>query len=98
MATYAYRILPPRPDFAATIQPAEMEVMGRHFAHLQDLHGRGVIRYVGRAANGDYGFCVFDAEDDDAARAVAGSDPAVAEGLMTLELHPFMVVFDAPAR
>ena len=97
MPTFAYRILPPRADFVATIQPPEMAVMGRHFEHLQKLHAQGTIRYVGRAENGDYGFCVFDAPDEAQARRIAESDPAVAEGLMRLELHPFLVVFDAPA-
>lgn len=97
MPTYAYRILPPRNAFVATIQPQEMALMGRHFEHLQKLHAAGVVRYVGRAENGDYGFCVFDAPDEGAARRIAESDPAVAEGLMRLELHSFQVVFDGPA-
>ncbi len=98
MPTYAYRILSPRPDFATTIQPAEMALMGRHFEHLQKLHAQGAIRYVGRAENGDYGFCVFDAENEAEARRIGASDPAVAEGLVSLEVHPFVVVFDSPAR
>ena len=97
MPTYAYRILPPRGDFAATIRPEEMALMGRHFEHLQTLHAQGIVRYVGRAENGDYGFCVFEAGDEAEARAIAESDPAVAGGLMRLEVHPFMVVFDRPA-
>ena len=97
MPTYAYRILPPRTDFVATIQPPEMALMGRHFEHLQKLHAQGIVRYVGRAENGDYGLCVFDAADEGQARSIAESDPAVAEGLMRLELHPFMVVFDGAA-
>lgn len=97
MPIYAYRILPPREGFAATIQPQEMALMGRHFEHLQRLHARGIVHYVGRAEDGAYGFCVFEAEGDSQARAIAESDPAVAEGLMRLELHPFRVVFDRPA-
>jgi uncharacterized protein YciI len=97
MPTYAYRILPPRDDFVATIQPQEMAVMGRHWEHIQALHARGIVHYVGRAENGDYGFCVFEAGDDAEARSIAGSDPAVAEGLMRLEIHPFKVVLDRPA-
>ena len=97
MPTYAYRILPPRDAFVATLRPEEMALMDRHFEHLQRLHAQGVVRYLGRAENGDYGFCVFDAPDEDAARSLASSDPAVAEGLMRLELHPFQVVFDGPA-
>ena len=77
------------------MQPAEMAGMGRHLEHLQGLHAHGLIRFVGRAENGGHGFCVFKA---DAAHATARSDPALAEGLMTVEVHPVMVVFDGPAR
>ena len=97
MPTFAYRILPPREAFAATITPEEMAVMGRHWEHLQALHAEGAVRFVGRAENGDYGLCVLDAPDEKEARRVAESDPAVAEGLMRLELHAFAVVIDLPA-
>ena len=97
MPTFAYRILPPRADFVATMQPEEMAVMGRHWEHIQGLHAKGVVRYVGRALNGDYGFCVLEAASEDEARAIAESDPAVAEGLMRLEVHAFQVVLDGPA-
>lgn len=97
MPTFAYRILPPRADFVATIAPSETAVMGRHQEHIQALHARGVARYVGRAENGDYGLCVIEAADEAEARRIAGSDPAVAEGLMRLEVHAFRVVLDGPA-
>lgn len=92
MAAFLYRILPPRADFAATITEAEMEVMGRHFAHLQTLHAAGKLRFVGRAENGDFGLAVFEAADEAEARAVADADPAVAEGLMRVEVHAFRIV------
>jgi uncharacterized protein YciI len=97
MPTFAYRILPPREAFVATIRPEEMAVMGRHWEHIQRLHAQGTVLYVGRAENGDYGFCVIEAADEAEARRIAGSDPAVAEGLMRLEVHAFHVVLDRPA-
>lgn len=96
MPTFAYRILPPRADFVATIRPEEMDVMGRHWEHLQVLDAQGVLRFVGRAENGDYGFCVIEAADEDEAWRLARSDPAVAEGLMRLEVHAFDVVIEHP--
>ena len=97
MPTFAYRILPPRESFVATMEPREMAVMGRHWEHIQALHARGVVQYVGRAENGDYGLCVIEAADEAEARRIAASDPAVAEGLMRAEVHAFMVVLDRPA-
>jgi uncharacterized protein YciI len=73
-----------------------MALMGRHWEHIQALHAEGVVRYVGRAENGDYGFCVIDAADEGEAQRIAESDPAVAEGLMRVEVHAFQVVLDRP--
>lgn len=92
MADFIYRILPPRADFVATITPAEAELMGRHFVYLQGLHAAGRVRFVGRAENGDFGLVVFEAADLDAARSVAAADPAVAAGLMRVEVHAFRIV------
>ena len=71
--------------------------MGRHWEHIQRLHAQGVIRFVGRTLNGDYGLCVYDAADEAEARRIAEADPAVAEGLMRVEVHAFAVVIDRAA-
>lgn len=94
MSHFAYRILPPRADFAATLTPEEAETMGRHFTYIEQLHGEGRIVFVGRTENGDWGLCVFEAEDESRARAVAEADPAIASGLMRCELHAFRTVFE----
>lgn len=92
MAVFLYRILPPRADFVATITEAEMAVMGQHFGYLQTLHAVGKLRFVGRAENGDFGLVVFEAADMVEARSVAAADPAVAGGLMRVEVHAFRIV------
>jgi uncharacterized protein YciI len=97
MSHFAYRILPPRGDFAATLTSGEAETMGRHFDYIKALHGAGRIVFVGRTENGDWGLCVFEAEDEHRARAVAEADPAVAAGLMRYELHAFRTVFERGA-
>jgi uncharacterized protein YciI len=38
-----------------------------------------------------FGVAIFEAPDEDAARKFLQGDPAVAGGLMTVELHPFAV-------
>ena len=95
---FAHRFLPPRADVVTSMQPAEMAGMGRHLEHLQGLHAHGLIRLVGRAENGDHGFCVFKANDAVAVHATARCDPALAEGLMTVEVYAVMVVLDWLAR
>jgi uncharacterized protein YciI len=39
-----------------------------------------------------FGLAIFEAADEAAARRPMESDPAVAAGVMTAELHPFTVV------
>ncbi len=92
MADFIYRILAPRPEFVATMTGEEAAVMGRHFTYLQGLHAAGLLRFVGRAENGDFGLVVFEAPDPEAAQAVAAADPAVAEGLVRAEVHAFRIV------
>lgn len=98
MASFAYRVLPPRDEFWATLEPGEVALMVRHLEHLRRLKEEGTVRFVGRtetgSGEGDYGFVIIEARDLAHANAVARSDPAVSEGLMRLQLSPFVVVFD----
>ena len=94
MPAFAYRILPPRGAFVATITEAERGTMGAHFAYLQDLERAGRIVFVGRCLNGDYGIAVIEAGDEDEARGIAEADPAVASGLMDVEVRAFQVVME----
>jgi uncharacterized protein YciI len=92
MSAFIYRILPPRENFVATITATEQAVMGRHFAYLTGLHAAGKVHFVGRAENGDFGLAVIEAEGLAEAESMGRADPAVAEGLMRLEVHAFRIV------
>lgn len=98
MASFAYRLLPPRPEFWASLAPGEVALMARHLDHLRRLKEEGSVRFVGRTdsatGQGDYGFVLIEARNATHANAIARSDPAVAEGLMQVELHPFVVVWN----
>ena len=97
MPTFAYRILPQREDFVATITPEEAAIMGEHFAYLSRLYDQGQVVFVGRAENGDYGIGVFNLPDEAAFDTVVAADPAVAAGVVRAEKHAFKVVFDRSA-
>jgi uncharacterized protein YciI len=74
--------------------PEEAEIVSRHFAHLEALTEQGVMILVGRTQTNDestFGIAIFEAEDDQAARAIMESDPAVREGVMKAELYPYKV-------
>jgi uncharacterized protein len=66
--------------------------MGQHFGYLQGLQATGVLRFVGRATNGDFGLVVFEADDMAAAEVIARADPAVAAGMVAVEVHAFITV------
>ncbi len=73
---------------------ADEETVGRHFRHLQAAVERGQVVLAGKTDEpGDvtFGLVIFEAADDSAAREFMESDPAVAGGVMTAELHPYML-------
>ena len=74
--------------------PEEDEIVGRHFAYLQDLTEKGVMILMGRTQNNNettFGIAIFEAEDEEAARTVMENDPAVAGGVMRATLYPYKV-------
>jgi uncharacterized protein YciI len=92
VAEWIYFIHPPRDDFAATMTPEEQSVWAQHFAHLQRLLADGVLIIAGPTlGTSNTGITVFDAADEEAARAVMASDPVIISGLATGELRPFRV-------
>jgi len=74
--------------------PEEDEIVSRHFAYLSDLTGKGVMILMGRTQNNDestFGIAIFEAENEEAARAIMENDPAVKNGVMTATLYPYKV-------
>jgi uncharacterized protein YciI len=90
MSTWIYFIHPPRIDFAETMTDAEGEAWGRHWARIQRLYLVGRVVLVGPTlGRTNTGICVFEADDEDAARRLMNEDPAIAEGFAEGELRPF---------
>ena len=72
----------------------EAEIVGRHFNYLKDLTEKGIMILMGRTQNNDestFGIAIFEAEDEDAARAIMENDPAVKNDVMTASLYPYKV-------
>jgi len=94
MSEWVYFIHPPREDFVETITDDEAEIMQTHRAHLDGLFEQGVLILAGPTfGRVNTGINVIEAHDEDAARAVMMSDPAITSGLMTGELRPMRVTF-----
>lgn len=72
----------------------DKDALGRHFTRFQEAIKTGQLILAGRTREpGDktFGIAIFEAKDEAAARVFMEGDPAVSEGLMTAELHPFGV-------
>lgn len=92
MAEWIYFIHAPREDFAATMTEAESEAWGRHWQLAQHRFDEGSVIVMGPTlGRHNTGICVFEAPDEDAARAYMEADPAIAEGFARGELRPFRV-------
>ncbi len=80
-------------DKAWTAQ--DTAAVDRHLANFKAAVQSGQLVLAGRTMEpGDktFGIAIFEAGDEAAARKFMESDPAVAAGVMTAELHPFAVV------
>lgn len=94
MPSWVYLLHPPRTGFVATITEDEAALMHAHADYLAALLDQGVLVLAGPTlGETNTGITVFEADDEDAARAVMLADPAVAGGLMTPELRPMRVRF-----
>ena len=94
MSEWVYFIHPPRTKFVETITPEEAATMGVHRDHLEKLLADGTLIMAGPTfGDENTGIAVIEAEDEDAARAIMMTDPAITSGLMRPELRPMRVTF-----
>lgn len=75
---------------------AESRIFGAHFNYLKDLTARGQVLLAGPCTDAAFGIVIFRAESDKAAQALMDNDPAIREGIMTADLHPFVASLFAP--
>jgi uncharacterized protein YciI len=92
MAEWIYFLHPPRDNFAATMTEAEGEVFTAHFARFQRMLADGTIIMVGPTLGPtNTGIAVFEAPDEESARAIMAADPVIEAGICTGELRPYRV-------
>lgn len=95
MADYLYLLRAERPEMLTDGPTAdESAVLETHAAYLHGLAEKGTVVLFGRtqeAKPSAFGLVVFQAESEEAARAVMDGDPAVGEGVMRAELFPYRI-------
>jgi uncharacterized protein len=90
MSTWSlYRLLPPRPDFAFTMDEREAAVMAEHAAYWREHLAAGRTLFFGPVADpaGVWGMAVVRGDD---ARDLCEADPAVATGICAFDLLPIL--------
>jgi uncharacterized protein YciI len=94
MSKSVYFIHAPRENFVATMTEAEQAVWGEHARLLQRRLADGSLILAGPTLGQiNTGICVFEAPDENAARAYMAEDPTIASGIARGELRPFRAAF-----
>ena len=85
MNYYLYKVIQPRPAFAADNTETESVMMSKHVAYWTDLLDKDVAVAFGPAAGPSdrYGMAVVEAPDEQQVRTLAESDPVISTGLFT---------------
>jgi uncharacterized protein YciI len=94
MSEWIYFIHAPRENFAETMTSEEQAVWGEHAELLQRRLDEGSLILAGPTLGPvNTGICVFEAPDEDAARAYMESDPTISSGIARGELREFRAAF-----
>jgi uncharacterized protein YciI len=91
---YRLRLVDPS-RLTAGFSTADTETMTRHREYLRELTEAGTVVLAGRTDAGEqtFGVVILQSTDEATAQKLMDCDPAIAEGLMTAELFPFMLAF-----
>jgi uncharacterized protein len=89
MNYFLYKLIPPRPTFAADMTGTEQAVMAEHVAYWTRQRDRGFAVGFGPVADPacSWGVAIVEAESGQQARQLRAHDPAVRAG-MTAQIYP----------
>jgi len=77
----------------------ERKMVDEHFAYLKRLTDNGTVLLAGRTTNTDqssFGIIIFQADNEEAARAIVKEDPGVKNRLFRAELFPYRMALFNP--
>jgi uncharacterized protein YndB with AHSA1/START domain len=87
------RLLPPRPDFAMTMQADERAIMTEHVGYWRQMLADGKAVLFGPVADpaGAWGLGILKAEDEAAVKALTDADPTIRSGRgFSFEVRPML--------
>ena len=73
-------------------KPIAEQPLKEHGRYILSLYVKGSLKSAGPFSDDAGGAAVFEAANDEEAKAVVAADPAVASGVFLAELHPWGLV------
>ncbi len=73
-------------------KPIAEQPLKEHGQYILSLYVRGALKSAGPFSDNAGGAAVFEAADDEEAKAVVAADPAVTSGVFVADLHPWGLV------
>ena len=101
MKNYLFRLIPPRPTFAADMTPAEAALMQQHVAYWGGLMQQGKVIAFGPVADprGAWGMGLLQLDDGADPAAIGAQDPTILGNVgFSFEVHTMPRVVVAPPR
>ena len=89
--TFIYILKLVKPELFERMSQEEKAIVDVHFKRLNKALDVGKLILAGPCLDGEFGIVVFRAQSREVAEEFMKDDPAVKEGIMTAELHPFHV-------
>ena len=98
MATFVFRLVAPRPNFALDMTDEEREIMARHAAYWQPLIESGQMVIFGPVLDetGSWGLGVVETDDEVGLRDFALRDPVVTTRTARMDVGKLLAGFVRP--
>jgi uncharacterized protein YciI len=91
MNTYfVYKLIPPRPTFAADMSDAEATIMKQHVEYWHNQLNRGTAIVFGPVADpsGGWGLAIVQAQTEQDVRDLGTHDPAIKSQQFSFDVYP----------
>lgn len=73
-------------------KPVTEQPLKEHGKYMLHLYVKGTLKFAGPLLDDAGGAVVFEAENDEEAKAIVAADPAVVSQVFVSELHPWKLV------
>ena len=75
-----------------TGKPLSEQPLQAHVKYLIELYRAEILRFAGPFADDSGGAALLEVDSEEEARKIASQDPAVTEGVLVYQLHPWQLI------